>query len=243
MELSVNIDHVATLRESRKGKEPDVLEVAYIVSDYADGVTFHLREDRRHIQDKDVELLCALLKHKTTLNLECACTEEMIEIALKNKPHMVTFVPEKREELTTEGGLTLTRGSLINATHQLQKAEIRVSWFVDSSEPTLKFLEAISDEQKFSLPLEVELHTGRFSLDLEHGIPPQHSLNELIQASQRLYNTKKIKIHAGHGLNRFNVKYMKDLKSLHTLNIGHSIIGRSVRVGMIHAIEEIKEQI
>lgn len=231
--LAVNIDHVATLREARKGIEPDPVFAAVLAElGSADGIIVHLREDRRHIQDRDLRLLKEIVK--TKLNLEMAATQEMVKIALDIKPDMVTIVPEKRQELTTEGGLevALNKDHLKAIILLLHDGGIKVSLFIDPDMDQIKAAHKINTDY-------IEIHTGRYA-------------NAKLQSDQdmefeKIVNTCKITqklgigIAAGHGLNYQNVKRLASLKEIEEFNIGHSIVSRAVLVGMEQAVREMKE--
>ena len=228
--LYINIDHVATLRQARRGAEPDPIDAASACEKAgADGITAHLREDRRHIQDADVERLKKSVS--TYFNLEMACVAEMLEIARRVKPEQVTLVPERREEVTTEGGLDiLTEPARIrNAIDALTDAGIRVSLFID---PTRA---AIDQSKKLGVPA-VELHTGSYS---------HHSANfaalEALRDSARRGADLGLAIHAGHGLTVRNVGPVAAIPEIEELNIGHSIISRAVFVGLDQAVKEMRE--
>lgn len=232
MLLGVNIDHVATLRNARGGVEPDVLTAARICKLCGvESITTHLREDRRHIKDEDVEAI-RMLPH-VRLNLEMAMTDEMQEIAIKLRPHAVCIVPEKRQELTTEGGLDV-EGQLdkaIKFTKPLLEKNIEVSFFID---PDIHQISAVS---KTGAPF-IELHTGRYS-ETFGTAEEEKSFNDLKGAAIFAQNFG-LKVNAGHGLNYKNVKRMHEIPNLVELNIGHSIIARSIFVGLEQAIKEMK---
>ncbi|MDD5258963.1 MAG: pyridoxine 5'-phosphate synthase [bacterium] len=229
--LCVNIDHIATLRQARGGMEPSVLESARIAEKAgACGITVHLREDRRHIHDADVyELRQAV---QTKLNLEMAATEEIIKIALKIGPDMVTLVPEKRKELTTEGGLDVVQGRkrLKNTISRFHQKGIPVSLFIA---PDLKQVKA-SAEVGADI---IELHTG-FFVNASNKKQKNNELNKLRQAAQLAVKVK-LGLNAGHGLNYDNVRPVAVIKGMHELNIGHSIISRAVFVGLDKAVKEM----
>ena len=239
MKLGVNIDHIATLRNARGNIEPSVLEAALVCQNegMANGITTHLREDRRHIKDADIYLL---KKHlKIPLNLEMAVNDEMLKIALDLKPHSCCLVPERREELTTEGGLDVIskQDYLKDFIKELNDEGIVVSLFV---EPDLKHIEAAKEvNTQF-----IELHTGKFSNlfynNDKSGL--EYEITKLKQAAQ-LAQSFGIKVNAGHGLNYNNVHLMKDIPDLIELNIGHSIISRAIFVGLKNAVLEMKELI
>ena len=233
MLLGVNIDHVATLRNARGGKEPSVIRAAEVCEDNgATSITTHLREDRRHIKDKDVRTL--IKKLKTNLNLEMAVTEEMGEIALEIKPHSVCLVPEKREEITTEGGLDVA-GQLDKITEfvkKLKDAGIIVSLFIDPSEEQVKA--AAQTGAQF-----IEMHTGQYSEAFGTDREDDEFLK--LKKSAALAQTLGLKVNAGHGLNYENVRRMHEIPGLYELNIGHSIISRAVFTGLASAVREMAD--
>jgi pyridoxine 5-phosphate synthase len=230
--LGVNIDHVATLRQARGGVEPEPVVAAGIAElAGADGITIHLREDRRHIVDRDVRILRETVQ--THLNLEMACADEIVEIALDVKPDQVTLVPERREELTTEGGLNVA-GSLdrITAvTRRLKDAGILVSLFVDPANEQIR-ASAESGAQA------IELHTGSYA-NARGEQAVKERLCELADAAARAAD-EGLRAYAGHGLNYVNVKPVADIPEIEELNIGHSIIARAVFVGLDRAVREMK---
>ena len=232
MLLGVNIDHVATLRNARGGNEPDVLTAARICKEcQVASITTHLREDRRHIKDADVETIRML--PRVRLNLEMAMTDEMQEIALRLRPHAVCIVPEKRQELTTEGGLDV-EGQLSRAIEfvkPLLAKNIEVSFFID---PDIQQINAVS---KTGAPF-IELHTGRYS-EAFGTLEEEKAFNDLKGAAIFAQNFG-LKVNAGHGLNYQNVKRMHEIPNLCELNIGHSIIARSIFVGLEQAVKEMK---
>ena len=233
MLLGVNIDHVATLRNARGGREPSVIRAAEVCEDNgATSITTHLREDRRHIKDKDVRTL--IKKLKTNLNLEMAVTEEMGEIALEIKPHSVCLVPEKREEITTEGGLDVA-GQLEKITEfvkKLKDAGIIVSLFIDPSEEQVKA--AAQTGAQF-----IEMHTGQYSEAF--GTDREEDEFLKLKKSAALAQTLGLKVNAGHGLNYENVRRMHEIPGLYELNIGHSIISRAVFTGLASAVREMAD--
>ena len=234
--LGVNIDHVATIRQARKTYEPDPVEAAFIAEkNGADAITTHLREDRRHIQDRDLYILKETVT--TRLNLEMAMSDEIIEIALKVKPDQVTLVPEKREEVTTEGGLDVA--GMFERTCEVVKrfndAEIDVSLFID---PELEQIEA-SHKSGASL---IELHTGTYANWYSDEKSREIELEKLIIASHTA-GRHSLKVNAGHGLTYHNVAEIAAIKEMHELNIGHSIISRAVMVGLPRAVREMQEAI
>lgn len=232
MLLGVNIDHVATLRNARGGAEPDVLAAARICKSCGvESITTHLREDRRHIKDRDVEDIRML--PKVHLNLEMAMTDEMQEIALRLRPHSVCLVPEKRQELTTEGGLDVA-GQLdraVNFIKPLTEKGIIVSFFID---PDIHQISAVS---KTGAPF-IELHTGRYSEAF--GTEDEEKVFQELKGAAIFAQNFGLKVNAGHGLNYNNVKRMHEIPHLTELNIGHSIIARSIFVGLEQAVKEMK---
>lgn len=236
LRLGVNIDHVATLRNARGTRYPDPLEAAQIAMAHgADGITIHLREDRRHIRDADVRAIRQL--PNTPLNLEMANTPEMLAIACDARPDMVTLVPERREELTTEGGLDVVRWqeSLSATVTALQAAGITVSLFI---EPTAKQVEAAHALQAGV----VEFHTGQYCHWADNN-EPTRAQEEIIRLKNAatLAHQLGLTVSAGHGLNRHNVAPVLTLPALHELNIGHSIIAHAVFVGLGPAIQAMKQ--
>ena len=232
MLLGVNIDHVATLRNARGGVEPDVLTAARICKDCdIASITTHLREDRRHIKDADVEAIRML--PRVRLNLEMAMTDEMLDFALRIRPHAVCIVPEKRQELTTEGGLDV-EGQLQRAiafTKPLLEKNIEVSFFID---PDIHQISAVS---KTGAPF-IELHTGRYAEAF--GTEDEERAFQDLKGAAIFAQNYGLKVNAGHGLNYHNVKRMHEIPNLVELNIGHSIIGRAIFVGLEQAVKEMK---
>jgi pyridoxine 5-phosphate synthase len=229
--LGVNIDHIATIRQAREVMYPDPATAAGIVElAGADGIVCHLREDRRHIQDRDLRILREIIQ--TRLNLEMAATEEMIRIALATKPNIVTLVPEKREELTTEGGLDVIKSfpSLKKAIQRLQKGGIQVSLFVDPKKDQIKASEDVGADV-------IEIHTGHYCNAV---IPSQEDegLKKILDAVAEASH-HDLRIAAGHGLNYVNVRRIAEIKEIEELNIGHSIIARAVLVGLDRAVREM----
>ena len=229
--LGVNIDHVATVRQARGVMYPDPIAAAAIVElAGADGIVAHLREDRRHIQDRDLRLLREVIQ--TRLNLEMAATEEMIQMALATKPNIVTLVPEKREELTTEGGLDVIKSfqSIKKAIQRLQKGGIPVSLFVDPRSDQIKASERVGASA-------IEIHTGHYcnaKTPAEADEELKKILDAVAEASHR-----DLQIAAGHGLNYVNVQRMAEIKEIEEFNIGHSIIARAILVGLDRAVREM----
>ena len=232
MLLGVNIDHIATLRNARGGIEPDVLTAARICKECGvASITTHLREDRRHIKDADVEAIRML--PRTRLNLEMAMTDEMQEIALRIRPHAVCLVPEKRQELTTEGGLDV-EGQLdraIEFVKPLLAKNIEVSFFID---PDIQQINAVS---KTGAPF-IELHTGRYSE--AYGTLEEEKAFKDLKGAAIFAQNFGLKVNVGHGLNYQNVHRMHEIPNLVELNIGHSIIARSIFVGLEQAVKEMK---
>lgn len=231
VELGVNIDHVATLRQARRGNQPDPVAAAVLAElGGADSITIHLREDRRHIQDRDLHVLRQTVS--TRLNLELACSNDVLNIAIEVKPDQATLVPERREEVTTEGGLDILSDTprVAEAVKRLQAHGIFVSLFLDPEEDQIRAAAGLGVEA-------VELHTGQYAL--ERGEKRKHQLQRLQQASS-LIRQLGMQLHAGHGLDYQNVQAVAAIAEMHELNIGHSIVSRSVMVGMREAVSEMK---
>lgn len=231
LELGINIDHVATLRNARGTTYPDPLRAARLAEEAgADLITLHLREDRRHIKDADLMALRPLIK--TRMNLECAVTPEMINIACQVKPHDVCLVPEKREELTTEGGLNVLGhyAAVEAATKQLKSAGIRVSLFIDPDE---KQIQAAKDVGA----TVVELHTGRYA-----DVSGEEQVKELerIQKAAQYGVSIGLRVNAGHGLHEGNVIPIAGISDLSELNIGHAIVAEALFKGWQNAITDMK---
>jgi pyridoxine 5-phosphate synthase len=234
-QLSVNIDHVATLRQARRGKQPDPIAAAVIAElAGADGIIIHLREDRRHIQDRDLELLRKVVK--TRLNLEMANTEEIMQIALKVKPDRVIFVPERRQELTTEGGLDVqaNQRSLQKNIRRLKKAGIQTSVFIDPDSLQVKASKRAGAEF-------VEIHTGKYCEALDEGSRRKEfeRIARAIQQARRL----GLRVNIGHGLDYQNVSPFTQILGIEDYSIGHSIISKAVLVGLDQAVREMKSLI
>jgi pyridoxine 5-phosphate synthase len=227
--LYINVDHVATVRQARRTDEPDPVEAALLCERAgADGITAHLREDRRHIQDDDMDRLSAAVT--TVLNMEMACTDEMVRIALRLKPHQVTLVPEKREEVTTEGGLDVTHDpdAIAKALARLAEAGIRTSLFIDP--------DRIMVEKSRTLgATAIELHTGTYA----HHPADAKPLNDLSEAA-RIGADLGLAVHAGHGLTVRNVGRVAAIPEIEELNIGHSIVSRAIFVGLEESIREMR---
>lgn len=233
--LGVNIDHVATIRQARMGVEPDPITAAAICEMAgADAITVHLREDRRHIQDRDVRILKETIK--TRLNLEMAATEEMQKIALETMPYSCTLVPEKREELTTEGGLDVAGNfeRLQEFIKPLKEAGIIISLFIDPEK------EQIEKSGQTGAKC-VEFHTGQYA----HAFNTPQEETELNKIKEGTILASKcgLRVNAGHGLNYDNVKAIANIENMEELNIGHSIISRAVMVGLDSAVKDMKNLI
>lgn len=230
-ELGVNIDHVATLRQARKTYEPDPVHAAALAElGGADGITIHLREDRRHIQDRDLRVLRETVAIK--LNLELAATPEIVGIACKTKPDQATLVPERREEVTTEGGLDVlgNLAAVERSVKELQAAGIFVSLFLDADERQIEAAARLKADA-------VELHTGQYAL--ARGKAQEQELIKLTQAGKQIRQLG-MQLHAGHGLNYQNTRPVACIPEMRELNIGHAIISRAVLVGLERAVREMK---
>ncbi|MBC8945896.1 MULTISPECIES: pyridoxine 5'-phosphate synthase [Xenorhabdus] len=230
--LGINIDHIATVRNARGTQYPDPVQAAFVAEQAgADGITVHLREDRRHITDRDVQLLAKTIQ--TRMNLEMAVTDEMVEIACQIKPAFCCLVPEKREEVTTEGGLDVfgQKAHIAAAVKRLSEAGILVSLFIDA------------DHQQIDAVVEVgapfiEIHTGAYA-DAENDVQQEKEFQRIKEAAT--YATSKgIKVNAGHGLTYHNTQRIAALPEIHELNIGHAIIGRAVFSGLSAAVADMK---
>jgi len=236
LKLGLNIDHVATLREARyRGREhgePDLIEAARICEAAgAHGITIHLREDRRHIQDRDVWQLRQVVR--TRLNLELANQPEIVDIALKVKPHIVCFVPERRREVTTEGGLDVAGhwAALAETRKQMNEAGIEVSMFI-TPDP-----EQISASAKVGAQF-IELHTGAFAESFDRERERQAELDRLVAAAKQAHELG-LAVNAGHGLNYQNLRLLHRVPHLVELNIGHTIVSRAISVGLAAAVQEM----
>lgn len=233
IELGINIDHVATLRQARGTSYPDPIRAALLAEDAgADAITLHLREDRRHIQDADVLKLRPLLR--TRMNLEAAVTDEMIAFALKVQPQDVCLVPERRQELTTEGGLDVVGGfeRVAAATRTLSDAGIRVSLFIDPDK------EQIAAARKAGAPV-IELHTGRYA----EAATPEIEAAELARIKDAVAFAAGLgfeKVNAGHGLHYGNVQAIAALPQIAELNIGHAVVGEAIFLGWDEAVRRMK---
>ncbi|MFH1263364.1 MAG: pyridoxine 5'-phosphate synthase [Pseudomonadota bacterium] len=235
VKLGVNIDHVATLRQQRKGRYPDpVTAAAWAELGGADNITCHLREDRRHIQDRDLKVLRDTIQ--TELNLEMAATQEMLRTALEVKPEVVTLVPEKRQELTTEGGLDLvTHGESVGkAVGMLREAGLMVSLFVDPNPETIKLAHRTGAQA-------VEIHTGRYA----EARKPDEKKRELARVLEAVtFATKlRLSVHAGHGLDYQNVEAVAQIRPIESFQIGFAIVSRALFVGLEEAVREMKRLI
>lgn len=232
IELGVNIDHIATLRQARGTRYPSPIQAALVAEAAgADAITLHLREDRRHIQDQDVEILRRVLQ--TRMNLESAITPEMLTFAVRVKPHDVCFVPERRQELTTEGGLDVVGRfeEVREACRRLAGEGIRVSLFVD---PDPRQIDAAA---KAGAPV-IEIHTGRYA----DAATPAEQAQELERVAQAVaYGLQRgLKVNAGHGLNYHNVQRIAAIPGIAELNIGHAIVAQAVFVGLAEAVRSMK---
>jgi len=248
IELSVNIDHVATVRQARRIAEPDPVAAAALAElGGADGITVHLREDRRHAQDRDVHLLRETVHGE--LNLEMACAEPIIRIALAVRPDLATLVPERREEITTEGGLDLRQrpAAIARAVARLRRAGIKVSFFIDPEEGQVELAKKLGADF-------VELHTGEYCRladcrprIADRGLKPETRSPEpeveRLAAAAAAAAALGLGVHAGHGLNYRNVGPIARIPQVSGLYIGHSIVGRAIFVGMQEAVREMKRLI
>jgi len=231
-DLGVNIDHVATLRQVRRTYEPDPVWAAALAElGGADGITLHLREDRRHILDRDLKILRQTVTVK--LNLEMACDEGVLQIACRTKPDQATLVPERREEITTEGGLDVLgqRARVAEVTARLHDAGISVSLFLDPDTGQIEAAEQLGADA-------VELHTGQYAL-AKPGQEQDKELETLKTAGAAVCRCGMV-LHAGHGLTYRNVKPVASIERMHELNIGHSIVARAIMVGFQQAVREMK---
>lgn len=233
--LGINIDHVATLRQARgTTRYPDPVQAAFVAEQAgADGITVHLREDRRHIQDRDVELLAATVQ--TRLNLEMAATPEMIAFAKRIKPTFCCLVPEKRHELTTEGGLDVSgqRDTMSAACTELRNAGILVSLFID---PCIQQIDAVL---QVGAPI-IELHTGSYADAPDESIQQKQELAKLVEAAAYAHS-KGLQVNAGHGLHIHNVAAVAAIPSIVELNIGHSVVAQALFSGFAAAVSDLKQ--
>ena len=233
IKLGINIDHVATLRNARGEGHPNILEIAKIVKNSgADSITVHLREDRRHIKDKDLKMLC---KKNYVINMEMAANNKMMNIAIKNNPKFVCIVPEKRNEVTTEGGLNLNRNFnlLKKIVKNLNKKKIRTSLFIDPTIRNIRLTKKIGANC-------VELHTGKISRLVKNN---KNFLNELnkIKKCSKFGTDNNIEVHAGHGLDYKTTKLLTKISYISEYNIGHFIVGESIKVGISKVISNFKK--
>jgi pyridoxine 5-phosphate synthase len=233
--LGVNIDHVATVREARKTNEPDPVWAATLAElGGADAITVHLREDRRHIQERDLRVL--LESVAVPINLELACANDVLQIACDASPYQVTIVPERREEVTTEGGLDVigSRGKVTDAVQRLKNAGIVVALFLDPDEAQIQAGAASGADA-------IELHTGAYALasSRHQQAQVQAELNGLVAAAEQV-RSAGLTLNAGHGLTYRNVKPVAAIAGMHELNIGHSIIARAIMVGLEQAVRDMK---
>ena len=230
-QLGVNIDHVATVRQARRTYEPDPVWAAALAEmGGADGITIHLREDRRHISDRDLRILRETVTVK--LNLEMACEAEILGIACQVKPDQATLVPEKREEITTEGGLDIRgqRDRVARTVDRLREAGVSVSLFLDPDPRQIEEAARLAADA-------VELHTGQYALAAG---PLQEKELENVKRIGALVRQAGLTLHAGHGLTYRNVRPIAAIEGMHELNIGHSIVARAIMVGFEEAVREMK---
>jgi pyridoxine 5-phosphate synthase len=228
--LYINVDHVATVRQARRGDEPDPVAAARVCEDAgADGITAHLREDRRHIQDADIERLAREVR--TVLNLEMACTDEMVAIALRLKPLQVTLVPERREEITTEGGLDIARDPrrIRDGLARMNAAGIRTSLFIAPEQRAVQISRDLG-------ATAIELHTGTYA---HH--PRDPGALDALRAAAELGVKLGLAVHAGHGLTVRNVEAIARISEIEELNIGHSVVSRAIFIGLEGAVRELRD--
>ena len=232
--LGVNIDHVATVRNARGEKYPSPLRAAILAEKYgADSVTIHLREDRRHINDNDLKSINSKLK--IPLNLEIAATNEMLKIALKHKPPFICIVPEKRKEITTEGGLNLNFNKIFlkKIIYKLKKNKTRVSLFIEPNQSDIKKAKLLNADC-------IEIHTGRFCNLVNQNKNFKNELNKIKKAAM-LGDKIGLEVHAGHGLTYKSAKILSKIKGIKEFNIGHFLIGESIFVGLANSIKKFKK--
>ncbi len=233
MRLCINVDHVATLREARGGVEPDPVTAAHLCElAGAEGIVCHLREDRRHINDTDLRLLRETIK--TKLDLEMAATDEILKIAVETLPELATLVPERRQELTTEGGLDVrgNRHRLRDVVKELQRHEIEVSLFVDPVREQIEAAHEVGADK-------VELHTGEYSNARNER--SQHELLEVVRNAAALAAGLGMGVNAGHGLNYYNIAPIRGIAEIEEVSIGHAVISRAVFVGIDRAVREMAD--
>lgn len=231
--LCINIDHIATVREARKTTEPDPVEgMKLAIEGGADGITVHLREDRRHINDRDVLLISQNIPKNILLTLEMAATDEMLEISSKVKPGLITLVPEKRQELTTEGGLNIIsqKAYLKEYLEKLHKNNLIVSIFINADKEQIKTAKEIGADF-------IEIHTGPYAENSNEA-----ELNKIIDAVS-FAQSLGLKTNAGHGLNYTNTKPISKIKGIEQLHIGHSVISKAVLTGIKEAVIEMKKNV
>lgn len=229
--VAINVDHVATVRQARLASEPDPVSAAALAElAGAQGIVVHLREDRRHIQDRDVEILRRTVK--TKLNLEMAATEEMVKIALRIRPEVVTLVPEKRQELTTEGGLdvALHEQPLKDVIKKLHDGNMAVSLFINADSSLIKIAHRLEADY-------VELHTGTFA-EAKTFASRQEEFERVLMAA-KLANKLGLGVHAGHGVDYRNVLWLRKISEIEEFSIGHAIIARAVLTGLERAVQEM----
>ena len=232
--LGVNIDHIATLRNARGEKHPDLLKAAKLITSYgADSITLHLREDRRHIKDSDVAKICK--QKKISVNLEMAANDEILKIALKNKPKYVCLVPEKREEITTEGGLNLFKNfkKIKYIIKKLNQSNIRTSLFINPSIKDIKMAKQLNSNC-------IEIHTGK----LANLVKKRKNFTKeylKIKNCAKYANSINLEIHAGHGLDYKTTKILKKISNISEYNIGHFIIGESIQFGLKKVIKNFRK--
>jgi pyridoxine 5-phosphate synthase len=232
IKLGLNIDHVATLRQARGARYPNLVRAALICEEAgADAITIHLREDRRHIQDADVDILRGMLQ--TRMNLECAVTDEMIDNAVRVKPHDICLVPERREELTTEGGLDVVKyfEQVKRATARCTNAGIRVSLFIDADE------QQIDAAVKAGAPV-IEIHTGKYA-DVD-SVPARDAELKRIHDATQYAHGRGLQVNAGHGLHYHNVQDIVAIPHIAELNIGHAIVSEALFIGLEQAVKNMK---
>ena len=230
MRLYINVDHVATLRQARRGSEPDPIAAARVCEDAgADGITAHLREDRRHIQDADIESLARAVR--TVLNFEMACTAEMVDIALRLRPHQVSIVPERRTEVTTEDGLDVSHEPkrLRDALSRMNAAGIITSLFIAPDPDTIRAARDLGAQA-------VELHTGPYA---HH--PGDPSRLKALQRGAALGRDTGLRVYAGHGLTAANLGPVARIAEIEEVSIGHSVVSRAVFVGLAEAVRELRK--
>lgn len=237
LRLGVNIDHVATIRNARGESYPDPVRAAEMaIAAGADGITAHLREDRRHISDADIDALAVIVKRRgRPLNFEMAVTEEMEAIALSHLPHAACLVPERREEVTTEGGLDVVRGHNVIApvVQRLAGAGIRVSLFIDADLAQVAAAKAVGAQV-------VELHTGAYCEAVRHRSPEASARLEALQAAAKAAARLGLEVHAGHGIDYETVKPVAAIPEVMELNIGHFLIGEAIFIGLPAAIQRMR---